>query len=99
MLRRELEKEKSPSPISRIRSVGENGMVGGGGFAPFVGLRKEEWDFVFVVESFVYGLELEALICFFALPIAGVRVRSFLRRATLEVKAFRPTFTLTGARL
>lgn len=66
-------------------------MVGDGGFALIVGLRNEERGFVFVGEYFVYGLELCALICFLALPIAGVRVWSFLRRATysrVEVKLF-----------
>ena len=81
-LRRELEKEKSPSPIRRIRSIEENGTVGGGGFAPFVGLREEERNFVSTAEFFEYGLlELEALTFgFFALPIAGVRVVGNLRR-------------------
>ncbi len=70
-----MEKEKSPSPTKRMRSVGENGTGWDGGFAPCVGLRKEDRDFVFAVDPFEYGLELEAFTFgLFALPIAGVQV-------------------------
>lgn len=70
-LRRELEKEKSPSPTRRMRSVEEKQMGGDGVFAPLVGLRKEHGDLGFAAGAFEYGLWLETFVFdLFALPIA-----------------------------
>ena len=52
-------------------------MSGGAGFvAPFMGLRKDDRDFVFAAEAFEYGLELEALAFgfFFVFPIGWLIV-------------------------
>lgn len=70
---KEWAKEKSPSPTRRMRSVEENGMVGGNGFGPFELLVAFD-GFVrggFLLDCFAYGFEicLDDL-AFFALPIA-----------------------------
>lgn len=63
-------------------------MGGGGGFAPLVGLRKDDRDFVFAAEDFEYGLELDDFTFgfFFVLPIARVVIGNLRTRGALELR-------------
>lgn len=72
VVRRVWEKEKSPSPTKRMRSMGLNGMMGLGWTVGFLDDAELSLGFEVGFAGLEYGCERCRLrVCFFALPMSG----------------------------